>query len=184
MAHETFSPKLRIGSPPAPGNLALLEGFLNTWSEEMGIDDFGTAQSTEAWLRSVDLWKGAQKLTQAQHQKLVKFRSDLRAWILNKECTQPLNELISEISFQAEFTSTGEVQFRSTGAPFQRALGALVELISQSLQEGTWDRMKCCELPTCGWAFYDSTRSRTKRWCSMKTCGSRHKAREYYKRNR
>jgi predicted RNA-binding Zn ribbon-like protein len=184
MDHDTLSTKLRIGSPPAPGRLALLEGFLNTWSEEMGIDDFETAQSTETWLRNVDLWTGAQKITQEQHRRIVKFRSDLRIWILNKDRTEPLTDLAKEISFQAEFTSEGEVQFRPTGTPFQRALGALIDLISKSLQDGSWDRLKCCELPTCGWAFYDSTRSRTRRWCSMKTCGSRHKAREYYKRHR
>ena len=184
MDHNTLSTKLRIGSPPAPGNLILLEGFLNTWSEEMSIDDFETAQSTEAWLRNVDLWTGTQKITPDQHQKFVEFRSDLRTWILNKACVQPLNDLIQEMSFQAEFTSEGEVQFRPTGSAFQRALGSLVDQISKSQQDGTWDRLKCCELPTCGWAFYDTTRSRTKRWCSMKTCGSRHKARAYYERKR
>jgi predicted RNA-binding Zn ribbon-like protein len=184
MNSPTLYGELRTGTPAAPGTLILLEGFLNTWSGELEIDDFETAKSTEAWLRSVALWAGSKKLTSGQHQKIVKFRSDLRSWILDKENTQPLNELAAEISFRAEFSAEGEVQFLPTELSDDGVIGMLTKVISESQQDGTWDRFKCCELPTCGWAYYDSTRSRTKRWCSMKTCGSRHKAREYYKRKR
>ncbi len=184
MSATTALPELRVGSPPAPGNLRLLEGFLNTWSGELGFDDFETTKSTEAWLRGFDLWAGVRELTSEQQQRIIKFRGYLRAWILDENNSHPLNDLITEISFQAEFGSGGEVHFRSLGNAYQGVLGVLTEVISESQQDGTWDRFKCCELPTCGWAFYDSTRSRTKRWCSMKTCGSRHKAREYYKRKR
>ncbi len=184
MDHDTLTAKLRTGAPPAPGNLVLLEGFLNTSHEEMGFDDFETANSTEAWLRDVDLWTDSKKITNEQAQIIIRFRSDLRRWILNKEDIQPLNKLVAVIPFQTQFNSDGHIQFVPSGNACNRVLGTLVSLISQSQQEGAWDRFKCCELPTCGWAFYDSTRSRTKRWCSMKTCGSRHKAREYYKRKR
>jgi hypothetical protein len=175
---------LRTGSPPAPGNLVLVEGFLNTWSGELDIDDFKTAKATEVWLRKTGFWRGTQKLTADQHQGIVNFRSDLRAWILDVTASQPLNDLVADITFQAEFGAGGDVHFRPLGNAYQGSMGTLIEVISESQQNGTWGRLKCCELLTCGWAFYDSTRSRTKRWCSMKTCGSRHKAREYYKRKR
>lgn len=175
---------LRTGSPPAPGELILLEGFLNTWSEELDIEDFKTLISTEEWLRSAGLWTGAQKMTSKQHREVLTLRGALRAWILDKKNFAPLNELLTDTTFKAEFGPMGNVQYRPIGNVYQKTLGALSQLISGSQQDGTWDRFKCCELPTCGWAFYDSTRSRTKRWCSMKTCGSRHKAREYYKRKR
>jgi predicted RNA-binding Zn ribbon-like protein len=184
MDYIALREKLRTGSPPAPGNLVLLEGFLNTSSDELGFDDLETAKSTEAWLRSFALWTGAKKITSEEHQKIIEFRAALRAWILDKERLEPLNELITEVAFRAEFGPGGEVRFRSTGDVYHQSLGTLIGVISESLQDGTWDRLKCCDLPTCGWAFYDSTRSRTKRWCSMKTCGSRHKSREYYKRRR
>ncbi len=184
MDHEELTAKLRTGTPPAPGNLVLLEGFLNTSHSEMGFDDFGTTDSTESWLRGVGLWTESKKITMAQAQKIIDFRSDLRLWILEKDHIQPLNHLATAITFQAEFNSEGDIQFVPTGDACDRVLGALIGMVSQSQQGGTWSRFKCCELPTCGWAYYDSTRSRTKRWCSMKTCGSRHKAREYYKRNR
>lgn len=34
----------------------------------------------------------------------------------------------------------------------------------------------------CGWLFVDETRSHTRRWCSMKDCGNRAKARRHYQR--
>lgn len=184
MNSSEFEVELRTGIPPAPGRLILVEGFLNTWSGELGFDDFETAASTNAWLRGVGLWTRSKKVTSKQREKIVLFRSSLRTWVLDENAAQPLNDLIAEIAFRAEFGSAGTVHFGATGDPYKGVLGSLTAVISESQQDGTWDRFKCCELPTCGWAFYDPTRSRTKRWCSMKTCGSRHKAREYYKRKR
>lgn len=34
----------------------------------------------------------------------------------------------------------------------------------------------------CGWLFLDTSRSGTRRWCDMRTCGNRAKARGYYRR--
>ncbi len=61
-------------------------------------------------------------------------------------------------------------------------IGTILGIIQEAAKNGTWDRFKCCALETCGWAFYDHTKNKSGRWCSMKTCGSRHKAREYLKR--
>lgn len=37
---------------------------------------------------------------------------------------------------------------------------------------------------TCGWLFLDTSRSGTRRWCDMRTCGNRDKARNHYARTR
>ena len=104
--------------------------------------------------------------------------------MINNTEHHSLNALIADIPFGVQIAPSGRLEFRASGNLCDRVIGELLEVIAESASEGTWDRLKCCDLPTCGWAFYDSTRSRTKRWCSMRTCGSRHKAREYYKRNR
>ena len=36
----------------------------------------------------------------------------------------------------------------------------------------------------CSWLFIDETRNRSKRWCSMASCGNRAKARRHYQRAR
>jgi predicted RNA-binding Zn ribbon-like protein len=46
-------------------------------------------------------------------------------------------------------------------------------------------RVRMCESPDgCGWLFYDETRNGTRRWCSMKDCGNRAKARRHYAKSK
>jgi predicted RNA-binding Zn ribbon-like protein len=33
----------------------------------------------------------------------------------------------------------------------------------------------------CGWLFLDESRGKRRRWCDMKDCGNREKARRYYR---
>lgn len=45
-------------------------------------------------------------------------------------------------------------------------------------------RIKVCPAHGCGWLFLDSSPGNRRKWCSMKTCGNRQKARQHYKRAR
>jgi predicted RNA-binding Zn ribbon-like protein len=39
-----------------------------------------------------------------------------------------------------------------------------------------------CASETCSWLFLDKTKNHRRRWCDMKSCGNRDKARRYYQR--
>lgn len=39
-----------------------------------------------------------------------------------------------------------------------------------------------CGDDQCGWLFLDTSRNRSRRWCSMKGCGNRNKVRSFYRR--
>jgi predicted RNA-binding Zn ribbon-like protein len=41
-------------------------------------------------------------------------------------------------------------------------------------------RVRSC--PTCGWFFLDLSKNRSRRWCSMDTCGAVAKSRRYYQK--
>ena len=43
-------------------------------------------------------------------------------------------------------------------------------------------RVRQCGDAECGWLFLDTSRNRSRRWCSMKSCGNRNKARRFYRR--
>ncbi|HUS16886.1 MAG TPA: ABATE domain-containing protein [Chloroflexia bacterium] len=43
-------------------------------------------------------------------------------------------------------------------------------------------RIRQCADRECGWLFLDSSKNGSRRWCSMAGCGSRAKARSYYRR--
>jgi predicted RNA-binding Zn ribbon-like protein len=45
-------------------------------------------------------------------------------------------------------------------------------------------RVHKCENDGCDWLFLDTSRNRSRRWCDMKSCGNRAKARRYYERHK
>ncbi|MDQ3699203.1 MAG: CGNR zinc finger domain-containing protein [Gemmatimonadota bacterium] len=58
----------------------------------------------------------------------------------------------------------------------------IVEAAVALLTSARLARVKAC--PSCGWFFLDASKNRSRRWCSMATCGSSAKARRYYWRTR
>ncbi|WP_405799825.1 CGNR zinc finger domain-containing protein [Streptomyces sp. NBC_01506] len=45
-------------------------------------------------------------------------------------------------------------------------------------------RLALCASPTCRAAFFDTSRSRTRRWCDMNTCGNRQKKARFHAHQR
>jgi len=43
-------------------------------------------------------------------------------------------------------------------------------------------KVRMCEAKTCAWLFLDESRNHSRRWCDMKVCGNREKARRHYQR--
>ncbi|GAA2091169.1 CGNR zinc finger domain-containing protein [Actinomadura alba] len=63
-------------------------------------------------------------------------------------------------------------------------LGRIAAAIVDSAAEGTWQRLKACQEDTCRWAFLDTSKNRSRAWCSMRVCGNRTKTRAYRARRR
>jgi predicted RNA-binding Zn ribbon-like protein len=67
--------------------------------------------------------------------------------------------------------------------PFREDADAPVLLLAQAavdlLTGAEPPRLHACASGTCRWLFLDTSRNRTRRWCDMKTCGNREKARRY-----
>jgi predicted RNA-binding Zn ribbon-like protein len=51
------------------------------------------------------------------------------------------------------------------------------------LEQGDTSLLRQCENPECVLFFYDTTKNKRRRWCSMDACGSRAKAAAYYRRS-
>lgn len=66
----------------------------------------------------------------------------------------------------------------ATGPLWPIIVGAAELLISDERQY-----VKACSSETCRWLFLDTSKNRTRRWCDMKLCGNRAKAREHYRRS-
>ncbi len=64
------------------------------------------------------------------------------------------------------------------------AFGKLLQVVADAQTDGTWSRLKVCPAADCQWAYYDVSRNRSRRWCSMETCGNRAKVEAYRVRER
>ncbi|MCT1902874.1 ABATE domain-containing protein [Oceanobacillus sojae] len=97
--------------------------------------------------------------------------------ILNKYLTRAysLAEIIPKESTYTLSFQKGEHELDYMLWPIMQS--AIDLLLSEKL-----DRVKQCEGEPCGWLFFDSSRNKSRRWCSMADCGNREKARRYYKK--
>ena len=43
-------------------------------------------------------------------------------------------------------------------------------------------RVRACGADTCRWLFLDTSKNHTRRWCNMRICGNRMKARRFQAR--
>jgi predicted RNA-binding Zn ribbon-like protein len=70
----------------------------------------------------------------------------------------------------------------SSDDPLKRIQTAVVRSLADFLISGRLERVHRCG--GCGWIFYDTSRNGLRRWCVMKICGNRTKARRHYQRIR
>jgi len=71
--------------------------------------------------------------------------------------------------------------------PNERLERPLWEVVESTTELLTSDRLRSvrqCRSETCAWLFLDTSRSQTRSWCEMRTCGNRAKARRFYDRIR
>ena|SRR6266851_7521204 len=46
------------------------------------------------------------------------------------------------------------------------------------------DTVRVCASDSCDWLFLDTSKNHSRRWCNMKSCGNREKARRFYSRKK
>jgi predicted RNA-binding Zn ribbon-like protein len=61
-------------------------------------------------------------------------------------------------------------------------LWILSNSVSELLLSDNAARIRTCAVDTCRWLFLDTSKNHTRRWCNMKVCGNRMKARRFQAR--
>lgn len=69
------------------------------------------------------------------------------------------------------------------GRQAQLPLWALARAASELVLSGAWARVCACGAQSCRWLFLDTSKNHTRRWCNMKVCGNRMKARRFQARH-
>jgi predicted RNA-binding Zn ribbon-like protein len=98
-----------------------------------------------------------------------------------------LNEALSTAMAQSVITETEEGfawDWTFAEDALDQMLGPVLHDAAELLTSSTLDRVGQCADDQCGWLFIDTSRNRSRKWCSMKDCGNRAKARRHYRRSR
>ena len=65
-----------------------------------------------------------------------------------------------------------------------RVIWPVVRSAALLLTSETLPRVGVCANSDCGWLFIDVSRNKSRKWCDMKDCGNRAKAKRFYHRNK
>jgi predicted RNA-binding Zn ribbon-like protein len=67
-------------------------------------------------------------------------------------------------------------------ADVELPLWVLAQAASDLMTSPALDRLRACGSETCRWLFLDTSKNHSRRWCSMRVCGNRMKARRFHAR--
>jgi predicted RNA-binding Zn ribbon-like protein len=98
-----------------------------------------------------------------------------------------LNVALGEAMTHARLESRGRefVWGWTAGEPMlARILWPVVRAAAELLASPDRTVVRECASDRCSWMFLDRSRTHRRRWCSMKSCGNRAKARRFYERQR
>jgi len=96
----------------------------------------------------------------------------LAEWIV------PINEVLRITEGHDELVgqeNLWKIEFVAREGGLDWLLAAVARSGAEIVAEGTRARLRVCANPACGLFFYDNSRTRRRRWCSMAVCGNRSK---------
>ena len=77
-----------------------------------------------------------------------------------------------------------EREWTSAADGLQQVLFAVLSSAAELLASDRVRRVRECASADCTWLFVDESRNRSRRWCEMRACGNRMKARRHYYKGR
>jgi predicted RNA-binding Zn ribbon-like protein len=169
-------PEFRLGS-------VLATSFTGTLTERRGdaVERIPAPQRLVDWLAVYGL--AVDSCTAAQLALARELRESIHAAATAKAIQDALPtsavRIINDCSIggraAAVLTSEGDRRWRLGSASVEDAL-SVIAADAISVIAGERDgKLALCASPTCRAAFFDTSRSRTRRWCDMNTCGNRQK---------
>lgn len=168
----------------APGRLALVQAFVNSVNVEFGPDEFATVGGLAAWLDRAG-FPGLEPGEPARREA-VALREALRGLLRENnggpaepEARQVVEHVARGCPLVVGFDADGRPGLRPALGDVRGVFAAVLAAVSDSVVDGSWVRLKACHEHRCEWAFYDRSRNRSSRWCSMEVCGTRAKMRVY-----
>ena len=175
----------------AAGRLEAVRSFVNTLDIEDDVDVLLTPADLVQWFRREGLLDDDVRATTGDLRRAVAVREALRTTLAANHDDAPVPaDAVAVLSSAADrsgltlsMTSDAGWVARPRAKGLDGALGALLVIVSEAMTDGTWRRLKICASDLCQWAFYDLSRARSGKWCSMQGCGNRAKQRAWRARH-
>jgi predicted RNA-binding Zn ribbon-like protein len=179
------------GDETVPSELVAVQALVNTVALESNDDQLDSPEALRRFLTGHGLLGPSEPVGQADLALAVELREALRAMLrvnhgepLDPAALEVVNRAAAALPLQVGFDTEGQPVLGPGSAGCRGALAALMAGVAQASAQGTWERLKACSAESCQWAFYDRSKNRSGRWCSMQTCGNRTKTRTYRSRRR
>jgi predicted RNA-binding Zn ribbon-like protein len=170
-------PDFRLGT-------VLATSFTGTLSERHGdaVERIPTPQRLVDWLAVSGL--AVDSCTTAQLELARELRESIHAAAtaaathdaLPATAVQVINDRSAQGQPAAVLTPEGERRWQLGSASCVEDALSVIAADAISVIAGERDgKLALCASPTCQAAFFDTSQSRTRRWCDMNTCGNRQK---------
>lgn len=169
---------------------------LNTVSRVSGelLDSFQSDGDVLRWLARAG-WPMEEELPSLRPSSLLHaartLRESIRGAVERRKTgkrvdVEGINAFLAEARSHLELVSNQdgglEVERRWRRRTPEEVLAPLAEAAAELLATGDFDLVRRCEDAECVLWFYDRTKSHHRRWCSMATCGNRHKVAAFRRR--
>jgi predicted RNA-binding Zn ribbon-like protein len=104
-----------------------------------------------------------------------------------KTWVAPINQILRLTEGHDELVAAEgrwRLDFVARESGLEWLLAAIARSAAELIIEGATVPVKRCANPDCRLFFYDDSRTRQRRWCSMAVCGNRHKVAAFLQRKR
>ena len=174
----------------APGDLFLVQRFVNSAELDVPDEELTSPEALREWLAERGLMEAGEPVTEGDLRRALDVREGLRALLLannggevDEAAVERMNRAASRAGLVLQ-AADGVPRLVPEAAGVDGALAHILGLVAAASADGTWARLKACPDDDCLWAFYDHSKNRSGKWCSMETCGNAAKARAYRERHR
>lgn len=176
---------------PSP-ELAMVQDFLNSRDLGSASDELATPEEMRRWLVRNRLVAPHSEFDEVERRHLVEVRDALAALVRagsrddvsTRRWVTIVNEAARRVRLGLRLHPDDGYRLMAEGMGVDRPVGDMLIRVMGAMAAGTWPRLKVCANDECGRAFYDGSRNRSARWCSMAVCGNRMKGRAYRRRMR
>ena len=180
-------------TPPAPGDLELVRAFLSVHDHVRGDERSlpPSPESVRGFLVERGLLAPGERpspedldVALAVHQALHRRVEAGSGGPVRREDVEVVDAAARAAGIELRFGAAGPPALEPRATGVLGALGRILAIAFLAEVDGSWSRLKVCGDESCAAVFYDRSRNRSGRWCSLQECGNRNKVRAWRARHR